>query len=204
MLREAAIALLALAALTAHGAERKPGAAVAANGALTITLPADLLRSAEVRDQLTSGLTTVFLVTVNANDGRVSAKGGARIDVRFALWEEQYVVSLLEGNGQQRRLTFDSEGAFARWWSENPLTVTPPRGYGPGVDVQVTLKMLPFSSQEQSDTRRWLSRSLSANGNESSPAQSAEILRIIVETSVRRRPLLERTWSARVKREAAP
>jgi hypothetical protein len=196
--------LLALAAMTAYGADPKPGAAVAANGALTITLPADLLRSAEVRDQLTSGLTTVFVVSVSASDGRVSAKGGARIDVRFALWEEQYVVSLLEGTGQQRRLIFDSEAAFARWWIENPLTVTPPRGYGQGVDVQVTLKMLPFSAQEQSDTRRWLSGNLSANASEATKAQSAEILRIIVETSVRRRPLLERQWSVRTRREGTP
>ncbi len=190
-------------AITAGGADRRPGAAISANGALTITLPADLLRSAEVRDQLTSGLTTVFVITTVASDGGESIKGAARIDVRFALWEEKYLVSVIEATGQERQLTFADEAALGRWWSENPLTVSPPRKYGPRVDVRVRLKLLPFSSQEQSDTRRWLARTLSgrqSRSEEFTPAQSADILRIIVETSIRRRPLLEREWSVRAER----
>lgn len=193
-----ALVVLALAAITAGAAERLPSAAISSDGALTITLPGDLLRSREVKEQLTSGLTTVFVITVNAG----GTKGGARIDVRYALWEEQYVVSVLDPTGQLRRLTFDSEAAFARWWTENALAVTPPRRMTRGADVQVKLRMLPFSSQEQSDTRRWLSRSISASQDrrgEETAAQSAEILRIIVETSVRRRPLLEREWSVRAE-----
>lgn len=202
MLRGAAF-VLAVTAMTAGAAERLPSAAVSADGTLTITLPADLLRSREVKEQLTSGLTTVFVITVTADDGQQTARGGARIDVRYALWEEQYLVSILDPSGPQRQVTFDSEAAFARWWTENALAVTAPRPFAKRVDVQVKLKMLPFSSQEQSDTRRWLSRSLSASQDRTDDARatrSAEILRIIVETSVRRRPLLEREWSARAER----
>jgi len=187
-------------ALTAGAADRRPGAAVAPNGALTITLPAELLRSSEVKEQLTSGLTTLFVITVTADDGAQSANGAARIDVRFALWEEQYVVSTIEATGQERQFTFDDDAALARWWSENPLTVAAPRKYGPRVDVRVKLKLLPFSSQEQRDTRRWLARTLARGSVESNPAQSADILRMIVETSIRRRPLLEREWTVRAER----
>ncbi|HEX7149844.1 MAG TPA: hypothetical protein VF618_00030 [Thermoanaerobaculia bacterium] len=183
-------------AVTIHAA---PPAAITPGGALTITLPADLLRSAEVKEQLTSGLTTVFVITVSG-DG---VKGAARIDVRFELWEEKYLVSVIEPTGE-RHFSFDSEAALARWWSENPLTVTPPRKYGQRVDARVKLKLLPFSSQEQRDTRRWLARTLSGTNGDFTPAQSADILRILVETSVRRRPLLEREWSVRAEGRATP
>jgi hypothetical protein len=198
--------LLALLTLGAGGGVPRPRATVARNGALTVTLPAALLQSREIKQQLTSGLTTVFVLTVTASGDGGTVKGGARIDVRLDLWEEKYLVTVLDPGGQERKLTFAGDAALARWWSETPVPVTAPRRYGPRVDVEVKLKMLPFSSQEQSDTQRWLSRTLSqgrAPGGEFTPAQSAEILRIIVDTSVRRRPLLEYHWSLRASREAA-
>jgi hypothetical protein len=195
--------LLALLVAAAGGGERRPTAALSPAGALTITLPAELMRSPEVKQQLTSGLTTVFVVDVSAEDGQRTTKGGARVEIRFELWEEKYLLSLIDATGQERKLTFASEEGLRQWWSESPLTVTPPYPYGRRVEVKVKLTMLPFSSQEQSDTQRWLSRTLSASGArdaEPSPAQSAELLRIIVQSSTRRRPLLERQWSARAER----
>lgn len=194
--------LLALLALAAGGADRRPHAVIAREGALTITLPADVLTSAEVKRQLTSGLTTAFVVTAECE----GAKGAAKVDVRYELWEEKYLVTLTDITGHERTLSFDSEAALARWWSENPLVAMPTRSYGPRADVQVKLKVLPFSSREQSDTQRWLARSLSASqsaAGEGSSPRSAEILRIIVETSIQRRPLLEYKWSVRAEREAA-
>jgi hypothetical protein len=114
------------------------------------------------------------------------------------LWEEKYLVSVIEATGQERQFTFDSDAALERWWSENPLTVAAPRKYGPRVDVRVKLKLLPFSSQEQRDTRRWLARTLSGN-TAGAPEPTSDILRIIVETSIRRRPLLEREWTVRAE-----
>jgi len=198
--------LVALIALAAAGAERRPAATISRSGALALTLPADVLQSDEVKRQLTSGLTTVFVLSVSAGDGNGTAKGGARIDVRYELWEEKYLVSATDISGHERKVTLDSEAALVRWWSENALTVIQARKYGRDVDVQVKLKVLPFSSREQSDTQRWLARTLSAGGGgrENTPAQSAEILRIIVETSIRRRTLLEYQWSVRAQREAPP
>lgn len=191
--------------LAARAMPAAPAATITMHGELAITLPADLLRKKEVKDHLTSGLTTVFVIAATARDGNDTTKGGARIEVRFKLWEEQYVVSVIGPTGVERQTTFANAEAFERWWSENPLTVTVARRYGPHVDVRVKLTMLPFSAREQSDTRRWLARTLSATpANDPAPAQSAEILRILVETSVRRRPLLEREWSVRATREGQP
>jgi hypothetical protein len=192
--------MLLLVVARMHAAER---AIITPNGALAITLPADLIAKKEVREQLTSGLTTVFIVATFATDESGVTNGGARVEVRFALWEEQYIVNVIDPSGDEHRMTFASAAAFEKWWAENPLTVSPPRRYGPRVDVRVKLTMLPFSARDQSDTRKWLARTLSesAAANERTAAQSAEVLRVIVETSVKRRPLLVREWIARAIRE---
>jgi hypothetical protein len=193
-------ALLALAA--SHVPQKR--ATILRSGEIAITLPERLIRSSEVKKQLTSGLTTVFIVAVTAKDSEGSARGGARIDVRLDLWEETYLVTMIGPNGEAQKLSLRSAEALEQWWSENALVVTSPNKWDRSVSVDVKLKMLPFSSKEQSDTQRWLSRTLSGSGGgsgERTPAQSAEILRIIVETSVRRRPLLEESWTVKAEPE---
>lgn len=193
----------ALLLLTALFAARASAAVITSRGTLAITLPADLLRRREVKDHLTSGLTTVFVIATTARDDRNTTRGGARVEVRFALWEEQYVVTVIGPTGEEQTSRFESEAAFARWWTQNPLTVSAPLKYGAEVNVHVKLTMLPFSTRDQRDTRRWVARTLASSDKpgEPTPAQSAEVLRIIVETSVRRRPLFEREWSERAVRE---
>jgi hypothetical protein len=196
--------VLALLSLAAGSAMRPPSATISRAGAITITLPVHLLESSEVRNQLTSGLTTVFTLAVTVTDERSTSRGGARIEARFELWEEKYLVAIIGPAGDVQKLTFASDAALERWWRENALVVSTPHKFGQRVNVAVKLKMLPFSAQEQSDTQRWLSRTLRSSATESaerSPAQSAEILRMIVETSVRRRPLLEYAWSVRAEPE---
>jgi hypothetical protein len=198
------VIVLALLTFSASPAPRRPSAKISRSGMVMITLPAQLIRSSEVQHQLTSGLTTVFVVSVAARDQKLTVQGGTRIDVRLDLWEEKYLVSLTTPSGEVQKLSFASDEALATWWSENALVVTASHRFVTPVEVEVKLRMLPFSSQEQSDTQRWLSRTLSADrgaNGEPTPAQSAEILRIIVETSVRRRPLLEYEWSVRADAE---
>ena len=196
MLRIPALALALLAA-TAHDEARRPAANITAEGTIAVTLPQKLIRSREVKEQLTSGLTTTFILSLAANDRAGAVHGGARLDVRLDLWEEKYLISIATPNGLQK-ISLDSEKALEEWWSENWLVVTAPRQLQKGLDLELRLQMLPFSAREQIDTERWLSRTLSSNrvgDGERTPAQSAEILRIIVETSVRRDPLLEYKWS---------
>ena len=193
-----------LVALAMQAAEPRPAALLTRSGILTLTLPADLLRNSEVKEQLTSGLTTVFVIAASARDRSGSHGGGARIEVRYQLWEEKYLVAVIEATGVERKLTFDSEAALATWWKSDPIAAFAPRSYEGPIEVKVTLRMLPFSAQEQNDTRRWLSRTLSASGagHDDAAERAAGVLRIIVQTSIQRRPLLERTWSVSAVRVA--
>ena len=96
--------LLLLVAARLHAADR---AIITPKGELTITLPADLIVKKEVREHLTSGLTTVFIIATYADDeSGEGTHGGARIEVRFALWEEQYIVDVIDPDGDEHRVTF--------------------------------------------------------------------------------------------------
>lgn len=187
-----------IAALLLAAAAPQPSALLTRSGTVAVTLPADLLRTAELKEQLTSGLTTVFIITGSAG----GSTAAARIEVRYQLWEEKYLVNVIDAAGAERKLTLDSEPALSNWWKSDPQLVLPPpkRRDGP-LDVDVKLTMLPFSAQEQSDTRRWLARTLSEGdrGGGNSAEKAAEVLRIIVQTSIQRKPLLVRTWSVRAR-----
>jgi hypothetical protein len=174
-------------------------ATIGRTGAVAITLPAELIQSATVKEQLTSGLTTLFIVAASAED----ARGEARISVRYELWEERYAVTVVDAAGQQRNLTLASDTELASWWSGSPLTVIAPHASRKETEVDIHLRMLPFSAREESDAQRWLSRTLSATPDRTEPAgeRSASILRALVETSVKRRPLLDRHWRVRAVRE---
>jgi hypothetical protein len=174
-------------------------ATVARTGAVTVTLPADLMKSTIVKEQLTSGLTTVFFVAGSAED----ARGEARISVRYELWEERYLVAVVDAAGQRRSLTFASDAELAAWWSGSPLVIIAPHTFAKKVEVDVHLRMLPFSASEESDAQRWLSRTLSSTPEhtEATAERSASILRALVETSVKRRPLLDEHWRVRAARE---
>jgi len=174
---------------------------VARTGAIEITLPADLIQSPVVKEQLTSGLTTVFILSAAAED----ARGEARISVRYELWEERYLVTVFDAAGQQRNLTLASDAELEKWWSGSALVVIAPHHFAKEVEVDVHLRMLPFSAREENDAQRWLSRTLSTtpDGTETTIERSAPILRALVETSVKRRPLLDRHWRIRAAREGA-
>jgi hypothetical protein len=174
-------------------------ATVARTGAVTITLPAELIKSSVVKEQLTSGLTTVFIVAATGDGGR----GEARISVRYELWEERYFVAVADAAGQQRSLTLTSDTELAAWWSGSPLVVIAPHTFAKEVEVDIHLRMIPFSAREEVDAQRWLSRTLSTAPESTQPTseRSAPILRALVETSIKRRPLLDRHWRVRAARE---
>jgi hypothetical protein len=204
---------IVLSALLLLGAARPgvPLVAVTRSGSMTVTLPAGMLRERDVAHQLTSGLTTVFIVSVEASPHQGKNAGGVRADVRLDLWEEAYFVTITDGAAQQRKLRFASEAELVRWWNETPLTVIrsntfPADVQNGGFEAMVKLTMLPFSNQEQANTQKWLARTLSESRGptrENLPTQSSEILRMIVESSVKRNPLLERRWRVRVERDEA-
>jgi hypothetical protein len=199
--RLAAFALVLLCAGEAAGAD-EPVVRVRADGMLLVTLHAGLLGHRDVRRQLTSGLTTTFLVTVHAGD----RKGGARVEVRYEPWDEVYFVTArgIDAAAQQAQLA--DAGKLADWWRSAALPVLPRAS--PAAAAQVTVEVLPFSIEEQKETQRWLSRSLGEahrqQGIDESEvrgsAGTASVLDVLIGTSIQRRPLVRFRWSVAVTR----
>ena len=198
-----AMAMAALAA--AQHATTLPLAAITNAGGMTVTLPASVLQSKEVSSHLTSGLTTAFVILVNAGE----KKGAARVTVRYELWDETYLVSALDSTGREVKHTFTSAAKMTEWWSTAPLLVI--RRWSAAdsaAKAQITVKVLPFSAREQAETQRWLSRIFtSMNSVKDAPvdkrsdAGAAKILDVIVSTSIQRRPILEYQWTVDARAE---
>ena len=76
----------------------QPGGVVAAN------LPVSILQDASVRKQLRSGLTTTFLLVTRQRDTRIVS--GARIEIRYDLWDEVWIAQKIEFDRKSERSAF--------------------------------------------------------------------------------------------------
>jgi len=149
LIRSAAIAFAFLPALFAA---QRPSFIAEPGRVAAIALPASLLSDPDVDHQLASGLTTTFLLV--ARDGR--RRGAARIEIRFDLWDEVWIVRRIEIDGREDRQRIASREALEKWWS------SPTRVFVANADrvsLNTTLTVLPFSAAEGEDARRWISRS---------------------------------------------
>lgn len=203
MTRAPLLALVVLAVVAAAHAAPPPHATITHTGAVTVTLPLSVLQSAEVKKHLTSGLTTAFVITVV--NGR--NEGGARLTVRYELWEEKYFVSVFDAAGAEQKHTFDSQERLASWWSAAAWTVFGQRTKIADAPMEITLRVLPFSAREQAETQKWLSRMLTSMESvkdqpvgERSDAGAGKIFAVIVGTSIQRRPILEHRWTVQARR----
>jgi hypothetical protein len=197
---------LLLLLLPARLAAASPPALESANGWLVLhRLPA-LLAEEEVRRQLATGLTTslVFEVRVRDAEGR-RTRGGARVDIRYELWDEVYLVTRIDASGRAARVTLPSFERLAEWWREARLTVArAPRGG----QTEVRVKVIPFSQSEQLEAQRWFSQALSgedegsagavAQAIEDQPESFSQILNVLIATSIGRPALLEYEWKLRI------
>lgn len=199
--RWASLSLLFAFVLAAFGAS-SPVARLRGDGMLVITLPPDVLSRREVRKQLTSGLTTTFLITTDS-DGR---RGAARIEVRYEPWDEVYFVTTRGIDAMAQSFRFVSIEKLIEWWHAAALPVMP-RAHAAG-RVQVTLEVLPFSIEEQKETQRWLTRSL-GDAHRSGAVDEAEVagrtgggsvLDVLIGTSIQRRPIVRSRWTVVVTR----
>ena len=166
-----------------------------------------LLDRADVRKQLESGLTATLAFevrTIGASPQRL--RGGARVDVRFELWDEIYLVTRLDASGKRERLRFDSFDKLGHWWREARLPVLPvPRSSGPW-QAEVRLRVIPFSQAEQQKAQRWLTESMAGDGGDGSagavsqaledrPVSFSQVLQLLVATSIGRPALFEQEWN---------
>ncbi len=181
-----------------------PAIEIAKEGLVLSRLP-PILTEEEVRRQLGTGLTTSFLFEVKTQGDAGKAKGGARVDVRYELWEEVYIVTRIDASGRPVRLTLPSFEKLAEWWRELRLVALRPPAAATVRGAAVHLSVIPFSHAEQLDAQRWFSQALSAEKTgsagavneavEAQPESFSQVLNLLMATSIGRTPVLELEWS---------
>lgn len=154
----------------------------------------------QVERQLTTGLTATLAFRVEAG----GAVGGARVEIRYELWDEVFHVTTLGIDGRPQRETIVSRGDLDAWWAELSLPVfddeTP---FDDAGTVRVILEVVPFSHSEQLDTQRWFEQSVQRaeegrNEGISHPAEGDEslgrVFSVLIATSIRRQALTSYRW----------
>ncbi|HEV7766742.1 MAG TPA: hypothetical protein VGQ76_17205 [Thermoanaerobaculia bacterium] len=158
----------------------QPGGVVAA------TLPLSILQDANVRKQLRSGLTTTFLLVARHRDTKVVS--GARLEVRYDLWDEVWIVQKIEldRKGERQRLT--SLDALEKWWRV-PLRMLSTKASR--VAFQVDLSVLPFSAAEEEDARQWITKS----GGVGTGGNTGGLVDALIGTTISAKPLTSYRWN---------
>ena len=202
MSRAAAAAIVLLATVSLTAAE-VPAARLRADGTVAVSLPSSLLARRDVYRQLTSGLTTTFVVIA---ESRGQQRGGARISVRYEPWDEVYLVTTRGIDRSSQSLRFATVEKLKDWWRDAGVPALP---RATADTVQLTLEVLPFSIEEQQETQQWLSRALGDVRAEPSTPEpddpagagaGTSVLDVIVGTSIQRRPIVRYRWTVPVIR----
>lgn len=208
----AALAFVALASpLAAPAAE--PALARAPGGGVALAALPPVLDRPAVREQLASGLTTTFVFELRPPGLLAQPVGAARVDVRYELWDEVYLVAALGADGGRRQLRFDDLAALVAWWRRPGLAVAPAADGLPD-RLRLRLRVLPFSAAEQRDAQAWLTETLAdpAGGAAERTDDAAEeggrpldrLFRVLLATSIARGSLLEEEWEVALPPRSPP
>ena len=204
--RAVLVGLLAAAAGAAFGAEAPPRVFVDGAGRLVVSRLPALLADDEVKRHLDSGLTT-SLVLQGGPQGATKA-GAARVDLRFELWDEVYLVTLIDGEGRIER-SRQTPAELADWWSELEIVLVP-AGSGPPATGQarISLAVVPFSQAELVDTQRWLAESIGrargGAGGRRSTGGEVDAVGVLIATSMQRRAVRTQLWNVPIARRPRP
>ena len=204
-----ALLLLALPAVPARAAAPEAPAVEIRERVLAVSNLAPVLARPEVRPHLITGLTTTFLLEITAVDSAGHrAKGGGKVDVRYELWDEVFLVSAMGIDGRVRRESLPSFDRLLGWWRglDLPVVATAPLSGGGPWNVLVRLSVIPFSQSEQRDTQRWLADSIERpqRGEATSPPRSEPLtgtLDALLATSIKRQRLVSYDWNLVVQPE---
>lgn len=176
-----------------------------------------VLSAGEVEPHLTKGLTTTFVFVVDllgVSQGKQA--GGARVEIRYELWDEVFHATTTDISGQVTREVIDSTEDLVIWWAGKRLRVVnlDILASGVGAQARVRLEVVPFSSTEQRETREWFAESVSAaelarNEGASASVEGSSggkdgVFSILIATSIRRRPLTSYRWTVELPRERSP
>lgn len=179
-----------------------------ADGTVGVIFPESILRDDEVRPQLTSGLTITFAAVARNGD---RARTGARVEIRYDLWEDKYLVRKTEFDGSRSSASFRSFDDLSRWWRSTPLRLLRTGAISRRVDVE--LRVLPFSAAESRDAREWLEKGAGVTQRSAQPGfadprpstdraaaeprlPSAGVIDALIGTSLEAKPLITFRWRA--------
>ena len=171
---------------------------------LKTVLPTAILDEDEVVAQLNSGLTSTFQIQVFSRDKEGKAlEGGARIEIRYELWDEVYMIRTSEVDGSQNYFKVGNREGLAAWWRTQPLLILLSDSMNPAEPVRLVLEFIPFSQTEQNNAREWLTESTggSVSDRRAIPDEPlpqgqgrARIFSVIMATSIKRKVLLRYRW----------
>jgi hypothetical protein len=186
MVRAAGFFALSLLFVAVARAQQPQLAWSAQQGVVAATLPLSILNDANVSRQLRSGLTTTFLLVARQRDTR--AVTGARIEVRYDLWDEVWIVQKVELNRRGERQRLPSREALEKWWKApvKMLLTNAPR-----VALQVELSVLPFSAAEEEDARQWITKS----GGVGTGGGSGGLVDALIGTTISAKPITSYQWN---------
>jgi hypothetical protein len=186
VVRVAAIALFTVLVLAARAAPPPPSFSVQPGGIVAASLPASILSESSVRKQLGSGLTTTFLLVVrDRNADRVS---GARIEVRYDLWDEVWIVRRVEFDRRVDAERVDTFEALERWWRAPVRVLATDAARLP---LQIDLTVLPFSAAESNDAREWISKSAGVG----TASGGSGFVDVLIGTTIAAKPITSYRWN---------
>lgn len=194
--------LLALVAATGAPPPR-PLLELDSAGVLSLSRVPPVLDDETVAKQLRKGLTTVLLFRLRGVRGGEPA-AGARIEVRYDIWDEVFHMTRLDVQGREHFEEAPDDQALREWWSSLRVPLLDSVAAGSlGSDLRVILDVLPFSQAEEADARRWFAaaaeRSRRPRDGPSTTVEDggdASVLGLLMATSIRRRPVRSFTWQA--------
>lgn len=204
---KALVPFLVVAAL-ASVASGEPRAEIRESQLVLFHLP-DVLSGEDVRPHLTKGLTTTVTVRVElVTPAREKHLGGAHLQIRYDLWDEVFLVQLLDVTGRSEARTLADFDELADYWKSLQLTVLADAPARPGSEAKVEIAVIPFSETEQNDAQRWFTRSLQragrsggdslANPDDDATQTLSRTFHLLMATSIHREPLASRRFTVTV------
>jgi hypothetical protein len=181
-----ALSLLSGAPLFAQ--QPVPAFAQLPGGIVTAVLPPQILHDRSVRRHLDSGLTTTFLLLARHPGG----EGGARLEVRYDLWDEVWIVRRVDLDRTVDHQRLSSLEALDRWW-RTPLRIV--RTDASKVALDLHLAVLPFSAAEAEDARQWIAKS---GGVGTSAGSGGAIVDALIGTTLSAKPITSFRWRIEV------
>jgi hypothetical protein len=191
---------LALALVGAAGDTVRPQVACDGRGGCAVSHLPPIVVDREVRRYLESGLTTSLVFTFSARDrGGRRREASARVDVRYEPWEETFDLWVGTAGAPLRKESV-APARLADWWAA--LRVPFAVAEGAVENARVDVDLIPFSEEEEADTRRWYAETLRGGSVPRSGTDGAAatlpMLDALTLTSIKRHGVLHFSWSAPV------